>query len=199
MRVDPIHVRAALSAEGGTGVYERSVKKQAAVAVVLQVSVPDTRLLLIRRAERPGDPWSGHMALPGGHTEPEDVDLRATAIRETYEEVGLRLDVQSHLGALPSLQASARGVPIGTMITPHVFTLAEPAALRPNQEVADVFWVPIGPMARGQYDDVKVVVRDGRRLEFPAIRIEDHLVWGLTHRMLSDLFRILAPLAEAAT
>ena len=61
----------------------------AAVAIVLAPD-PDA-VLLIRRAERAGDPWSGHMALPGGRYEPKDPDLLGTALRETVEEVGVAL------------------------------------------------------------------------------------------------------------
>src|SRR6478752_6570976 len=70
----------------------------AAVAAVL-VPSPDA-VLLIRRAERAGDPWSGHMALPGGRREPEDADLVETARRETFEEVGLQLARSDLLGGL---------------------------------------------------------------------------------------------------
>ncbi|HEU4700285.1 MAG TPA: NUDIX domain-containing protein, partial [Gemmatimonadales bacterium] len=62
----------------------------AAVALVV-TPAPDS-MLLIRRAERAGDPWSGHMALPGGRHSRGDADLAATAMRETAEEVGVRLD-----------------------------------------------------------------------------------------------------------
>src|SRR5450432_2248558 len=65
-------------------------RPQAAVALLL-VPGPD-RLLLSRRAERAGDPWSGHLALPGGRYDAGDVDLLATAIRETEEETGVRLE-----------------------------------------------------------------------------------------------------------
>ena len=53
---------------------------QAAVAVVLRVAGPDLDLLLIKRAQSERDPWSGHMALPGGRRDPGDDDLRATGI-----------------------------------------------------------------------------------------------------------------------
>lgn len=198
MRVDPIHVRAALSTEQTGSAIRCAAKRRAAVAVVLAVGAPETKILLIRRAERPGDPWSGHMALPGGHEEPEDPDTCATAIRETYEEVGIRLELSSHLGALPSIQAMARGVPINTQITPHVFMVPQQLPPSPNHEVAEVFWTPLGPMVYGHFDTVKVVVRNGNKVELPAMRVDGHLVWGLTHRMLSDLFRVLAPLEGAS-
>src|SRR5258706_13265424 len=77
--------------------------RRAAVALVLSPSLADApalSLLLVRRAERDGDPWSGHMALPGGHAHPSDVDLLHTARRETLEEVGIDLTDAELLGRL---------------------------------------------------------------------------------------------------
>ena len=69
--------------------------KKAAVAVILRPApgetLDSTEILFIKRAERDGDPWSGHMAFPGGHMEPDDSDLKESAIRETKEEIGLDL------------------------------------------------------------------------------------------------------------
>ena len=48
----------------------------------------EPELLMIKRAEAEGDPWSGHVACPGGRMEPEDHDLAVTAVRETLEETG---------------------------------------------------------------------------------------------------------------
>ena len=63
---------------------------EAAVSVCL---APDPHgaatVLLIKRAEHPLDPWSGHIGLPGGRRETDDLDVLATARRETHEEVGL--------------------------------------------------------------------------------------------------------------
>src|SRR4029450_1300778 len=74
---------------------------RAAVAVVLRPGAADSaELLLIERARKAGDPWSGHMALPGGRHDPEDVELRSTAERETLEEVGIDLRGGELLGQL---------------------------------------------------------------------------------------------------
>ena len=59
----------------------------AAVALVLAAN-PAPSILLIRRAERPGDPWSGHMALPGGYSATEDGHLEVTAARDLNEDCG---------------------------------------------------------------------------------------------------------------
>ena len=173
------------------------IKRKAAVAIVVVPAGEGSRLLLIRRAERLGDPWSGQMAFPGGHSEPQDADSLATAIRETMEEVGLRLSSGSHLGALPALQATARGLPTGTLITPHVFALQEAKSLSPNlKEVAATYWAPMGPMARGEWDAVKVLDHEGQRLSLPAIAVEGNLVWGLTHRMLREFFALLQKITD---
>src|SRR4051812_3842337 len=57
--------------------------RRAAVAAILRDAAEGPEILFIRRAEHPQDPWSGHMAFPGGREEPGDADLLETAIRET--------------------------------------------------------------------------------------------------------------------
>src|SRR5262245_25582259 len=64
---------------------------QAAVSLILSDARGSAQALIIKRAERAGDHWSGHLALPGGRAQIEDADLITTAARETYEEVGIDL------------------------------------------------------------------------------------------------------------
>lgn len=171
--------------------YEGQATRWAAVAAVLRRGPLDTELLLIRRAERDGDPWSGHMALPGGHRQPEDADLLATALRETREEVGLDLSQHDLLGSLDEHAAMAQGNFTGIVIAPYVFALRRDEDLSPNHEVADMMWAPLGRMARGESDVVKELQREGRLVRFPGFGVGEHVVWGLTHRVLQNFFATL--------
>jgi 8-oxo-dGTP pyrophosphatase MutT (NUDIX family) len=168
----------------------------AAVAAVLREGVADegAEVLLIRRAERESDPWSGHMAFPGGRRDPGDADLLATARRETREEVGLDLAARGTLlGRLDDLQAISRSRPTGMTITPFVFSLAGEAVLRFDpEEVAEALWVPLAPLARGEGAGTVVYEREAGRIELPCWRVSGHVVWGLTHRMIQSLFEVLA-------
>ena len=164
----------------------------AAVAAVLrhrgEVSDPD--VLLIRRTTKPSDPWSGHMALPGGRQEPADRDLIHTATRETAEEVGVDLDRDGeHLGRLDDVPAISKARLLDLIIVPHVFLVHRPVGLVcEEKEVAEAFWAPLGPMVRGEIDTTRPYEREGRAIELPGYQVGPHIVWGLTYRMLQLLF-----------
>jgi 8-oxo-dGTP pyrophosphatase MutT (NUDIX family) len=156
----------------------------AAVSVVVTPS-PDA-VLLIRRAERPGDPWSGHMALPGGRREPGDPDLLATAVRETREEVGMTLERSALLGTLDDVIPRTPVLP-PIAVRPFVFSLPNRPALTPNREVAGVVWVPLEHLLDPEtYHTARIEVRGAPR-EMPAYRLEETIVWGMTERILTTL------------
>jgi 8-oxo-dGTP pyrophosphatase MutT (NUDIX family) len=160
------------------------------VALVL-VPSPDA-LLLIRRAERAGDPWSGHMALPGGRREPADDDLVTTAIRETAEEVGLRLSRADLLGRLDDLVPRIATLP-PVAVRPYVFTLPERPALALNDEVASYRWVYLDLLLHPDtYHTVRIDIR-GERRDVPAYRLEEAIVWGMTERILSGFLAHIRP------
>jgi 8-oxo-dGTP pyrophosphatase MutT (NUDIX family) len=166
--------------------------RRAAVAAVLRDSLRGPELLFIRRAEHPNDPWSGHMAFPGGREELRDADLLATALRETREEIAL--DLAEHgklLGRLDDLPAVARGRRTGLTIAPYVFELTRDVPLRGNYEVAEVVWWPIEPLFRGERTITYPYELAGQRVELPAFDLGGRIVWGLTHRMLEGLFALL--------
>lgn len=163
---------------------ERSpLLRWAAVAAVL-VPGPD-ELLLVRRAERPGDPWSGQMALPGGRQDGGE-DLLFTAIRETAEEVGIHLPPEALLGVLDDVAPRTPVLP-PIAVRPFVFRLDERPRLRPNAEIADSAWVPLDLLLAPEIRALVEVDSRLGRLLVPAYRLEAGTVWGMTERIVSDL------------
>jgi 8-oxo-dGTP pyrophosphatase MutT (NUDIX family) len=166
---------------------------RAAVAIVVRDGTDGPQVLLIRRAEHPADAWSGHMAFPGGRQDPQDENLIATAIRETFEEVGLDLGQAGRLlGQLAPVPAVARGRPVAMTIVPFIFELVADAELLYSDEVVEAVWVPLDPLLQGQLRTTFAVDRDGgERVELPAHNVGGRIVWGLTYRMLDSLFELL--------
>ena len=163
--------------------------RQAAIAVILVELEMSLDVLLIERAIREGDPWSGHMALPGGHADPADLDLGSTAERETLEEVGLDLQqVAERLGRLSDC-APVRAVPI--LVRPFVYLLDERPALALSSEVKQALWVPIAPLLAGEQRTIFSLTHGEHALKFPAWDIAGNVVWGLTYRVLDELFERL--------
>lgn len=156
----------------------------AAVAVIL-VPFPDS-FLLIRRAERDGDPWSGHLALPGGRREPGDVDLLDTAVREVWEEVGVHLDREALAGRLADVIPRTPTLP-PIAVRPHVFVIANRPGLVINPEVSEAEWVTVDHLLHADtYHPVSVEI-GGEARRFPAYHLEDSFIWGMTERILTDL------------
>ncbi len=170
--------------------------RQAAVAVILREAAHGngTDILFIKRAEKRGDPWSGHMAFPGGHREESDSDLRAAAMRETHEEIGLDLDGADYLGCLDQQRAMPRGRPLNMLIAPHVFGLDGNPEFITNHEVDEVVWTRLAPLVSGERHDWETRPLAGQPTVFNGYRLEGgHFVWGLTYRMLKSFFAILDP------
>jgi len=168
-------------------------EKWAAVAMLLRESASGPEVFFIRRAEQPQDPWSGHMAFPGGRQDVGDATLLQTAMRETREEVGLDLSIEAeHIGQLDDLQAIARGKPQETVIRPFVFEVHRESPLQvDDREVAEALWTPLLPLYRGEVDTVRPYQWHGTNIDFPAYDVGGRVVWGLTYQMLRSFFRIL--------
>ncbi len=186
------HIRRRLAAHNPARVQTSPVAR-AAVALILRPTADDLELLMIERATRVGDPWSGHMALPGGRQHADDTDIAHTAVRETAEEVGFDIDANGErLGALDEIQAVARDRPLSLVISPLVWTLQNPVELVPNhREVAEALWVPLSFLrsdaARGVYQRTL----DNSTGTFPAFQYQRYTIWGLTHRILQGFFELI--------
>lgn len=166
--------------------------RRAAVAAVLSFE-PRPRVLLIERAARESDRWSGHVAFPGGLESGADADLLSTARRETLEEVGLDLAAAGRLlGRLEPTRAIAKGRFLPMSITPFVFHLDGAWTPALNHEVASWFWLPLDEAAAGALDDRYEYRLGPLPMTFPCWRYDGRVVWGLTFQMLRGLLERIA-------
>ncbi|MFP3234837.1 MAG: CoA pyrophosphatase [Nitrososphaeria archaeon] len=145
----------------------------AAVSVVLDPGA--RRVLIVKRTESPGDPWSGDWALPGGRMEPSDADLRQTAIRETMEETGIRLD--SDAEQLLELDFFSPSNAPWILVKPFVFRLLRDVEVRLSGELARYAWVPLEGLraSRDATGRPEFLLEDGER------------IWGMTARILLEV------------
>lgn len=140
-------------------------------------------VLFIERASRPGDRWSGQMALPGGKREPGDPDLEATAVRETREEVGIHLPPP--VGRLDDLRDRRGGGRVATTV--HVVEGRPPTVPEPD-EVESVVWIELAHLF---HPDSSTRYWHGPLGPFAGIGYGGHTVWGLTLRTLDNLAAVI--------
>jgi len=164
--------------------------RHAAVAMVLAESAAAAEVLFIERARCDGDPWSGHMAFPGGRVDPGDAGGRAAAERETLEEVGVSLAGAQLLGRLDDKKGNPRTQP-ELVISAYVYHVSAQQELRINYEVQEAFWFPLAALLdRSRH--VQYTARG--EFEFPGILVGEpdrHVVWGLTYSFLESFFQVL--------
>ena len=164
----------------------------AAVAVILHDGDDGLEALFIHRAVRVGDTWSGQIAFPGGRRDPGDADLRATAIRETMEEVGVDLSAAEPLGVLDDLYPRTPVLP-PVVVRPFVFALTARPTIVVGPEVQDAFWVSFralqAPAARGEV----IVDHPGiPRRVLPAYTLGNRTIWGMSERILTPLISLVS-------
>ena len=170
----------------------RPLMKRSAVAMVLQVRQGELNILMIKRAEREGDPWSGHMAFPGGRMDKTDANGYSVAVRETEEEVGLTLGPQDRcLGRLSDLNARPRKHTLGMAVSPFIFHLAREVEFTPNYEVAEVVWVPLEFLLDSGNREKMTWDYKGVKIPLPCYQYEHRCIWGLSLMMLDELMDLV--------
>src|SRR4051794_17983094 len=158
----------------------------AAVEAAVLACLHDDAVLLARRAQHPGDPWSGHAALPGGRWEAGDESLLATALREAEEEIGIDPLVHGRLlGALGT--HLGRGRVSGVRIAVFVAALDERPSLELSAELDSVYWVPLSELV-----PVSARVAELPGIDVPAYAValpgdDELVVWGITYAILERL------------
>jgi 8-oxo-dGTP pyrophosphatase MutT (NUDIX family) len=185
-------LRRALAERPGALAPDDGAPRRAAVAIVLRDGPEgQLELLLIKRSEREDDPWSGHIALPGGRHDPADATLQDTAVRETREETGIDLDRDGIvLGTLDELRPRTPSLP-AIIVTPFVAVVRRDVTMETSDEVAIAFWVPLASLSDPALTVQSDVTARGATWRVPSYVLGGHIVWGMTERILRNLLAIL--------
>jgi len=188
------HIERALAHANAVPVAANPGVRDAAVVAMFRIAPGDAlELLMIERASYAGDPWSGHIAFPGGRREPYDLTLLDTALRETREEIGIDILTTGRvLGALERVNPLSPSLP-PLSIAPFVALLTRDVPLVLSDEVAGAFWVPVPALQLLDASrEVEVTLSNGITRRVRAFVHDRYTIWGLTERILRDLLSRLS-------
>jgi 8-oxo-dGTP pyrophosphatase MutT (NUDIX family) len=189
---DIVKLRSALEAHAAVGADTKAEMRRAAVALIFRAGDSGApELLFIKRAEYPADPWSGQVAFPGGREETGDANLADTATRETREETGIDLRRDGTvIGTLDDLRPQTINLP-AIIVRPYVVLLNRVDTLLLSDEVALAFWIPLESLRRSESWSEATVLARGIQLKARAFHHQDHVIWGMTERILAQLLALL--------
>jgi 8-oxo-dGTP pyrophosphatase MutT (NUDIX family) len=179
-----------LSRRTGDAPTDSGNRTRAAVAMILHQTAGDVEILFIQRAAHDLDPWSGHIAFPGGKLE-EGEQVCQAACRETLEEIGIDLEKGRYLGRLSDII----GANLPVRVSCCLFGV-DRMCFRPvlNEEVRDLFWVALSDLRDPGRHLQSSVAFDEKRFEVPAIRLpvdNKPVLWGITYRLVMQFLHLL--------
>lgn len=167
--------------------FRRQMRRSAVAIIYRDHPVRGRELFFIERARRPGDPWSGDMAFPGGKMQLDDHSICATAIRETREETGVDLLAAEFQGRLRDVLTRRHNQFRPMVVTPHLFRLTSEPHFELNHEVASILWVPLSFLEDASNLSQTHWKLRGMTLKMPCYYFQDRCIWGLSFQMLQDL------------
>jgi 8-oxo-dGTP pyrophosphatase MutT (NUDIX family) len=163
----------------------------ASVLVPIVLRADGATMLLTERTAHLND-HAGQVSFPGGSAEAQDVDVVATALRETEEEIGLSRAHVEVVGRLPDYPTVT-----GFNVAPIVALVHPPFTLTPDPfEVAEAFEVPLAFLLDPANHQRREVTIDGLRRRFVAMPYGPHFIWGATAAMLRNLYLFIAAQTE---
>ncbi|MBC7963598.1 MAG: CoA pyrophosphatase [Steroidobacteraceae bacterium] len=165
-------------------------RTRASVALILRQSDDDMEILFIQRAAHDQDPWSGHIAFPGGKWEEGELVCQ-TARRETLEEIGIDLEEGSYLGRLSDIVGTNLPVSVSCCVYGMGQKISDPVL---NYEVSDVFWIRLADVRDLGRHHLAPVAYGERSFEVSAIRLPGEgkpVLWGITYRLVMQFLELL--------
>jgi len=170
--------------------YVSGKRARASVAMIMREVADHLELLFIERATDSNDPWSGHLAFPGGKVEQGEL-ARQAAERETREEIGLALESERYLGRMSDIVGANLPVRVSCFAYAAVTNDVNPVV---SPEVRDVFWVRLADISDPGRHRMAVVGFSGKSLEVPAIILPQEnkpVLWGITYRLVMQFLEII--------
>ena len=159
----------------------KPVEVCSAVAILICGAEAEEEVLMFQRAHRDKDPWSGHIAFPGGRQEEQDESLWHTAVRETREEMGVELEKAEYLGQLNDLHHPK------IMVSAFVFHMSQKPQLKPNYEVHKAFWLELKELFNEENHSKRLFQTFSGEHRLPSVAINGVVVWGISLSFLSQI------------
>ena len=164
-----------------------TLANHSAVAILLNQEVTPS-ILMVKRAHRAGDPWSGDMAFPGGRMESRDQSYEATAIRELHEEVGVHIQ-KPPLASLSTLWTKSHNNFRPMAIHPYLFSIQSKLSFKLSHEVDEVVWIPLsafdGSLRKHFHWKLRFTT-----YKMPCFYYQKYRIWGLSLKMIEELLAL---------
>ena len=161
--------------------------RHASVGIIVAGANENPGICFIRRAKWESDPWSEHIAFPGG-SRSADEDAVQTLRRELQEEIGWVIEEHRRPTPLPQLRIRLAGRERLMRLDAFVYRVeGEPPVLRCGPEVASAFWIPVSELWNPKNLDYHALGDNGETLVYPAIRTSYGIIFGITLRVLTLL------------
>jgi len=165
--------------------YQHHLPLKTAAVLIGLIDSPDCesglQVLLTKRSSHLKHHPS-QISFPGGKAEPEDKNLIATALREAQEEIGLEPDFVTVIGQLPAYEIMS-----GYQVTPIIAIIdQQPNYQQDDNEVAEIFQVPLQHFLQGDTHHCISLFRSGRHLNVHFFPYKHYNIWGATAAMLKD-------------
>jgi 8-oxo-dGTP pyrophosphatase MutT (NUDIX family) len=165
-------------------------RTRASVAMILHQGEADVEILFIERSSHILDPWSGHIAFPGGKLEGGELECQA-ALRETREEIGIDLVEGRYLGRL----SDVTGANLPVRVSCYLFSIDRLRCCPVlNEEVRDIFWVALSDLLDSERHLQSRVAFGEKHFEVPAIKLpveNKPVLWGITYRLVMQFLTLL--------
>lgn len=163
----------------------KKTAKHSAILILLYKNGNKWSTMLMERNSYNGH-HSGQISFPGGRFEKDDSNLKATALREFREEMGVEISNESVIGPLSEIYIP----PSNFYVQPYIAITDQPVDYKPEKtEVKSLLPVSLDKLFDARTKTIEKVSVSGSyfRLRVPAYKIESHIVWGATAMMISEL------------